>query len=98
MSASYRDGMMTPGNFPTPSERSEAVDRTSYPAKLFFDPFAGASPVTGQGHGSARDADRSAVEEPRPRKKVVVDEKVRRAASLGRVSRDLERMLRGQAR
>jgi hypothetical protein len=98
MSARYRDRMMTPGNFPTPPERSEAVDRTSYPARLFFDPFAGAPPAAGQGPGSARFAERLAVEEPRPRKKGVVDEKVRRAASLNRVSRELERMLRDRAR
>ncbi|MCQ6272447.1 hypothetical protein M8J71_18430 [Pseudarthrobacter sp. R1] len=41
-----------------------------------------------------------AAEEPRarPRKKAVVDERALRAASLSKVSRELERMLRERAR
>ncbi|WP_240341710.1 hypothetical protein [Arthrobacter sp. Alg241-R88] len=100
MSAGYRDRMMTPRTSPAPPKISEAAGCTSYPGKLFFDPLAAPEAPGEQGLGSASGGDGFAAKEPRvrPRKKVVVDERALRAASLSKVSRELERMLRERAR
>jgi hypothetical protein len=75
------------------------VGRTSHPGNLFFDPLESVPMPPGlQRSGPARGTDRNAVEEPLVQKEAAVDEKTRRAASLSKVRRDLQRMLRESSR